>query len=199
MDSGMLEKMLKMMTSRNDVDALMGLRSTTVMFAEMGVPLPDAILYAAKNIDLVRKGVAPVIEQAAVAAPAPAAQVPVTVSGMPQCRVAMPGKIEIILSGHTKGEIVALPGASASDAENVALHLKDALVAAVINKSRFKLKLFDVVNNRQEIVETILRAEYERPGMTPVPVWAHVRGEAAALATVLRRAIAATMPELVAA
>ena len=77
--------------------------------------------------------------------------------------------------------------------------MKVALVAATLNKSRFKLKLLDVKNGKGEIIETVLQAEYERDGMIPVRIWSNVRGEVAALATVLRRAVANTLPDLVAA
>jgi hypothetical protein len=114
---------------------------------------------------------------------------------MPQCRAPRPGHIEIILAGKTAGEIVALPGAAAEQADIIAASMKDALVAAAINKSRFKLKLVDV----KDTAETALQAEYEREGMSPVRIWVNIKGEVAALATVLRRYVANTVPELLAA
>ena len=136
------------------------------------------------------------IDQKPAAAATPAAPPPVTTSGMPNCRAPKPGHIELIPPGKETGPVFALPGASAENAESIAYNLKDALVAAIINKSRFKLKLFDVKNVRGEISETILQAEYERAGMATVRIWAHVRGEAAALATILRKAMADTFPDL---
>jgi hypothetical protein len=196
MDKATLEKMLKMMASANDPDAVMGLRGAQGLFESEGSSLSQAILFALDNIAVLRP-VAPTIDHAPAAkAAAPAT---VNVSGMPQCRAPGPGRLEIVLAGKSGGEVVALPGAAAAEAEAIADHLKDALVAAVINKSRLKLKLLDVKNARGEIFETVLQAEYERAGMTPIRVWVNVRGEVAALATVLRKAVANALPELVAA
>ena len=59
--------------------------------------------------------------------------------------------------------------------------------------------VIDMKNASGEVVETALQAEYERAGMTAVRVWANVRGEVAALATVLRKALSTALPDLVAA
>ena len=89
---------------------------------------------------------------------------------------------------------------AALQADVIASNLKDAVVAAVINKSRFKLKMVDTKDAKGKIVETILQAEYERPGMSPVRIWVlNNRGEVGALAVVLRKAVANSLPELAAA
>ena len=94
--------------------------------------------------------------------------------------------------------MITLPGAAAAETQAIADGVKDVLVAAVINKSRFKLKLVDIKDRYGEVTETVLQGEYDRENMQPVKVWSNVRGEVAALATVLRRAISATVPDLVA-
>ena len=120
------------------------------------------------------------------------------VSGMPQCVIAQPGVLMIIPPGQDKGEAVPLPAAAAAAGDKVAAGLKDALVAAAINKSRFKLKVLDIKDKHGDVVETVLQAEYDRDGMSPIKVWSNVKGEVAALATVLRRAVSSSMPDMVA-
>jgi hypothetical protein len=198
MDEALLEKMLSLTQSANDADAVMGLHGLQKLFADSGSGLEDAIIYAAENIDALRKRAARVVDhQAAVPE---SGRMPVAVSGMPQCRAPKAGCVEIIVPGSTQGALVTLPGVAAEQADAVASGLKDALVAAVINKSRFKLKLLDVKNKKGETVETVLQAEYDRDGMSPVRVWVNdSKGEVAALAAVLRKAVANALPDLVAA
>lgn len=195
MDSHSLEKMLQMIETGDDSDALQGLRGLQGLLRHEGVIFTNAIQFAIENIDILKKS-APVIEQA----PAPAGpRPPVTISGMPQCEMVRPGVIEIIKPGETRGEPVALTGAAMQDAESIATNLKDALVAATINKSRFKLKVVEIKNARGETIETELQAVYDRADMVAVRVWVNVRGEVATLAAVLRKAVANAVPELVAA
>ncbi len=196
MDQSQFDQMLKMIQSDNDSDALMGLRGLQGLFKHDGVDFAEAISFLVQNMDAM-KSKSPTIDNAAPKAPA--ARPPVTISGMPQCHMPRGGYIEIVPPGATTGLQVQLPGAAGEDAENIAGNFKDALVAAAINKSRFKLKLIDMKNASGEVVETALQAEYERAGMTAVRVWANVRGEVAALATVLRKALATALPDLVAA
>jgi hypothetical protein len=195
MDKNLLEKFLKLTVSENDSDAVMGLRGAQNLFRDEGACLETALLYAAENADKWARATEKTIDQAA---PAPKATAPaaVNISGVPECR-AKAGAVEIVLSGKAEGDVYLLPGEAANHAEMIAAGLKDAIVAAIINRSRFKLKLLDNKNAKGEIVETVLRAEYERVGMTPVPVWALAnRGEVAAVATLLRKAIATSLPEL---
>ena len=193
MDKSAVDKMLKMAVSENDTDALMGLRGLQGGFKSDGIPFTDAVMFAFDNLQLLKDRAA---KTQVVESSAPKSAAPVTMSGMPQCRVAKAGNIELIAPNKDSGLLVPLPGAAAEQAEGIALALKDALVAAVINKSRFKLKVFDIKNNRGEIVETALQAEYERAGMAVVRVWVNVKGEVAALANVLRKSIATVFPEL---
>lgn len=195
MDKGMTEKLLKLVSSDNDSDAVMGLRGLQGLFREEGVDFGKAVEYALGHLDELKKqGIT--IDHIVSGAKA---QGPVSISGMPQCHSPQTGAIEIIAPGKTQGEVVMLQGEAANHAGEIASNLKDALVAAAINKSRFKLKLLDIKNARGETVETVLQAEYERQGMSPVRVWVNVKGEVAALATVLRKAVANSFPELVAA
>ncbi len=198
MNKELLEKMLKMMASTNDTDAVHGLRGAQGLFKSEGLSLEEALQYALANPQII-KAKSSVTVDAQVTASASADRAPVSVSGMPQCRESSAGSIEIIVPGQSQGSLVPLPGLAAAAAKDIADHLKDALVAAVINKSRFKLKLMDIKNAKGEVIETVLQAEYERDGMTPIRVWSNVKGEVATLASVLRRAVANAMPDLIAA
>ncbi|MDI1226131.1 MAG: hypothetical protein PSY14_00400 [bacterium] len=194
MDKSALEKMLKMTDSDSETDAIMGLRGMQGGFRAEGVTLGEAVLFAFENLAILKKHKAAVtIEQKPAA---PAAPKPVSTTGMPNCRMSKPGHIELIAPGATSGAVVALPPSATEETALIADHLKDALVASVINKSRFKLKVFDVKNNRGEILETCLQAEYDREGMAVVKIWTNVRGEVANLATLLRKAVAQVYPDL---
>jgi hypothetical protein len=196
MDKKLLEQYLKLLGVDNDVDAVMGLRGLQSLFVSAGTSMESALRYAADHLDqYAQKTVASTDRQAAVASSAPAG---VNMSGVPECRISRPGTIEIVLSGKTSGDVYSLQGEAAKQAEVVAAHLKDAIVVAVVNKSRFKLKLVDIKNSNSEGIETVLQAEYERPGMTPVRIWVNSRGEVGALAALLRKAMSSSLPDLVA-
>lgn len=194
MDKSALEKMLKMTDSDSETDAIMGLRGIQGGFRAEGLTLSEAVLFAFDNIAVMkqRKPAVTIEQKPAV----PAAPKPVSTTGMPNCRMPKPGHIELLAPGAASGTVIALPPSAAEDAAHIADHMKDALVASVINKSRFKLKLFDVKNNRGEILETCLQAEYDRDGMAVVKIWTNVRGECANLATLLRKAAAQVYPDL---
>lgn len=197
MDKATLDKLVKMMSSENDSDAVMGLRGMQGLLRVEGIDFATALEFIIAHKEMLAQKTPAAIETSAPVKKAAALPV-VEISGMPQCLSPRAGHVEIVVPGQTKGEVVALPGAAATAGTEIAAALKDALVAAAINKSRFKLKLQDIKNERGEIHETLLQAEYERQGMVPVMIWSNVRGEVAALATVLRRAISASMPELAA-
>lgn len=198
MDQATLDNLLRMMSSENDSDAVMGLRGMQGLLRVKGIDMGRALTYIIQHKEVLAEA-APADEDKAVVTAAKAPLPAVEISGMPQCHSPRAGHIEIIVPGKTSGEIVALPASASAAGVHIAMGLKDALVAAAINKSRFKLKLNDNKNERGDVIETQLRAEYEREGMVPVTVWAGLpRGEVATLATVLRRAVAAAMPELVA-
>lgn len=187
MDKKVLDDYLRLMTSGSEVDASLALRAVQNMFSDEGVPLDAALRFAADNIDKLRPSPTGSVRQTA---PAPTAAVKPVAAGAADCQFVRAGVIDI------SGAQYALPGAAATAAADIALNLKDALIAASLNKSRFKLKLVDVKNGRGEVEETILQAEYERAGMTPVRVWAHNRGEAGTLAALLRKAVAERLPDL---
>ncbi|MFH1159057.1 MAG: hypothetical protein V1721_09320 [Pseudomonadota bacterium] len=189
MDKTLLENYLKLTGSENDGDSVMGLRGAQSLFKSEGVSLEDALRYAAGHIDQCRE----VERRPAAKTVAPEG---VNMSEVPECRVPSAGALEIVMSGKSMGERYPLPGESALHAEEIAAGLKDAIVVAVISKSRFKLKLKDIRKSNGEISETILQAEYARPGVASVLIWTNNRGEVGALATVLRRVIADSLPEL---
>lgn len=201
MDRKMLDRLAAMMASENDADALMGLRAFQGYLREQGADFAAGLALCVAHLhelrtmpSLTATDATDAIVQEPQAAPA---AVP-AMAGLPQCR-ASGGLIEILAAGQPQGEKVQLPAAAAEQSSAIAESLKDAIVAAVINKSRMKLKLVDVKNNRGEVTETVLQAEYDRAGMTPVRVWVNSRGEVAALAAVLRRALANAVPDVMAA
>lgn len=192
MDKDGFQNLIKMMSSDNDIDAAMGLRGFQALLREENVAFDSAMTHVFDNLASLRTSVA------AEAPAAPAARGEIKVSGMPQCAVVTVGVIMIVPPGATSGEVITLPGAAAADTQSIADGVKDVLVAAVINKSRFKLKLVDIKDRFGDVTETVLQGEYDRENMQPVKVWSNVRGEAAALASVLRRAITTAVPDLVA-
>lgn len=192
MDKDGFQNLIKMMSSDNDIDAAMGLRGFQALLREENVAFDSAMTHVFDNLASLRTSVA------AEAPAAPAARGEIKVSGMPQCAVVTVGVIMIVPPGATSGEVITLPGAAAADTQSIADGVKDVLVAAVINKSRFKLKLVDIKDRFGDVTETVLQGEYDRENMQPVKVWSNVRGETAALASVLRRAITTAVPDLVA-
>lgn len=193
MDKNGFEKLVAMMASDNDSDAVMGLRGFQAWLREENVPFAKAVQSVFDNLASLR---APISADSLTTAPQ--GRGAVKVSGMPQCVAVLPGIIMIIPPGQAEGEKITLPGAAAAQTKEIADGVKDVLVAAVINKSRFKLKLVDIKDRYGEVTETVLQGEFDRDNMQPVKVWSNVKGETAALATVLRRAVAAAVPDLVA-
>lgn len=193
MDRSQIEKYLTLLKSENDTDALMALRGLQNLFREAGTSLENAVRYAAEQIAFL----APEKEIPVPMPSSPAVQKKeiATTGNMPDFQ-AKSGAFDIVVGGRV--EKVALPGAAAGDAPAVSMNMKDAVAAAIVNKSKFKLKLVDIKNNRGEIVETVLQAEYDRPGMVPIRIWAHNRGEVGALAAVLRKCVASVFPDLAA-
>lgn len=196
MDKDGFQSLVKMMTSENDIDAVMGLRGFQALLREENVSFDKALGHVFDNLSSLR---APVTTESLTGAEAaPVERGEVKVSGMPQCAVVTPGVIMIVPPGATSGEMITLPGAAVADTQAIADGVKDVLVAAVINKSRFKLKLVDIKDRYGDVTETVLQGEYDRENMQPVKVWSNIKGETAALATVLRRAVSAAVPDLVA-
>jgi hypothetical protein len=190
MSKDAIVKALKLASSDNDHEIAMALKSLQGLFDDAGVGLQNALVFAFENLETIKAKYAP--PEAVQKKDAG----PVQISGMPQARSPKAGVVEIIPPGATEGTLVQLQGAAGEQAGDIAFGMKDALVAAVINKSRFKLKVVDVKNARGDVVETILQAEYEREGMTPVRVWGNVKGEVAALATVMRTGVKTAFPDL---
>jgi hypothetical protein len=193
MDKSLLDKFLRLLKSETDSDAVMGLRGAQNLFKSAGASLEDGLRYAADHLDKWKSSATTIDHKPTQKEPSAASAV--AVAGMPGCRMARAGVLELVPVGKDNGDLYPLPGESAKHAEHIAHGLKDAIVAAVINKSRFKLKL----NDLKATGETALQAEYERAGMTPVQIWVNNRGEVGALATVLRKAVANSLPELAAA
>lgn len=200
MDREMIDRLIAMMASENDTDAVMGLRGLQGLLRADGVDFAHAMTTMVAHVAAAKGRAVPAPVSAAPAAVAPAAppSVPaVSANGMPQCSVA--GCDITLATPAGVQEVISLPALAAEHAGTIAESLTDAIVAAVINKSRMKLKLVDNKNSKGEVIETILRAEYDRDGMMPVQVWVNARGEVAALAAVLRKGLANAMPEIMAA
>lgn len=191
-----MQKLIKMMQSENDADAVMGLRGFQALLKGEEVDFAKAMHFLGENLNGLKEKKVATFENMTQEAAKPRAQL--QVSGMPQCVISQPGILMIIPPGQEKGEIVQLPTAAAAAGDAVAAGLKDVLVAAAINKSRFKLKVLDIKDKYGDVTETVLQAEYDRDGMSPIKVWSNVKGEVAALATVLRRAVSSSMPDMVA-
>ena len=193
MDNEVYIKMVKMTVSENDTDAILGLRGLQGMWSDEGVDFAGLMKYALNHLAEIKAQ-----HPRASAPEAKKGPAPVTLSGMPQTRVPKPGCLELIPPGKTEGTILQMQGAAVENADVISISMKDALVAAVLNKSRFKLKVVDIKNGRGDVIESVLQAEYEREGMAPVRVWSNVKGEVATLATVLRQALKTAFPELAA-
>lgn len=191
MDERTLNQMINMLLSDNDSDAVMGLRGLQGYFHEKNADFAAAVRQMCADA---KPSLTAATLTTAVATPGAAAPV---AAGMPQCR--FEGGVLVIVHASGNTEKMALPAGAMPEAKVIAENFKDALVAAVINKSRLKLKLQDIKDAKGEVVETILQAEYERAGMTPIRVWSNSKGEVAALAAVLRKGLANTFPEMVAA
>lgn len=194
MDKNDFDKIVDMMNAQNDSDAVMGLRGFQAFLRDEKIPFAAAMGHVFAGLADLRAAHA----QSGAPAAAPAVRGEIKVSGMPQCVVVEQGVIMILPPGAAEGEKIILPGLAAAQTQEIADGVKDVLVAAVINKSRFKLKLVDIKDRFGDVTETVLQAEYDRDNMQPVKVWANVKGETAALASVLRRAVSATVPDLVA-
>jgi hypothetical protein len=192
MDNEVYMKLVKLLKSDNDAEVVMGLRGLQGMITDEGIDFTGVFKYVLGHIGDIKA------QHPKATAEAPKGPVPVTISGMPQTRVPKPGHIELIPPGKLEGVVIQMQGAAAEAADVIAFGMKDALVAAILNKSRFKLKIFDVKNTRGDVIDSILQAEYEREGMTPVRIWSNLRGEVAALATVLRPGMKTAFPELAA-
>lgn len=200
MDRDMIDRLIAMMTSENDTDAVMGLRGLQGLLRADGVDFVQVMRTMVAHAATMKGPAAPALASAPVASASPVASPSVpaaTANGMPQCSAA--GSDITLATPAGVQEVIALPALAAAHADMIAESLTDAIVAAVINKSRMKLKLVDNKNSKGEIIETILRAEYDREGMMPVQVWVNARGEVAALAAVLRKGLANAMPEIMAA
>ncbi len=201
MDREMLDRLIAMMASENDTDAVMGLRGLQGLLRTEGVDFAKLIAAAVAQAGAMKTAApapaAPVIEQTPVAAAKAPPSVPVATGGLPQC-VASGSDLTLATPAGVQ-EVINLPALAAQSAGMIAESLTDAIVAAVINKSRMKLKLVDVKDPKGLVVETMLRAEYDREGMMPIQVWVNARGEVAALAAVLRKGLANAMPDIMAA
>lgn len=195
LDPSEVQVLLKSLESDIDADAMMALKSLKSVLAEQGVTLSALLAFAFSGLDEIKaKNVT-----LSAAAPEQTMDVRQVVQpqGLPECRVQGKGRLFISGDGSLKGETVVLTGGASDSADDIALGMKDAFAAAILNKTRFKIKLHDVKNARGEVTETILRAEYEQPNMAPVNIWSGLRGEAAVLANVLRTALKNQTPQLI--
>ena len=187
LDLELLAKLAERMGSDVEGEALSGLHAVAGMFMDSGNTLKDAVLFAAGHMDMwaVRKAV-PVPEKKAAGGD----------QGIPDCRPEGASALRLFRPGHKESEVFVLSGDVVSARDDICLHLKDALVVALLHKCAFRLKLADIKDDKGIVVETVVQAEYQKPGSVPVRIWAGNRGEAGVLATTLRRAVAWALPDL---
>jgi len=201
MDKDLLAKFIDLMNSENDSDAIMGLRGVQNLFKDIGGSFKNTLMQASDNIIAieVNKKQSSFINSASLNNSDIAENKieSVNESGVPELRVLSEGSIELVLSGNSSGKIYKLPEESAIDIIDIAENMKDSMVAAIISKCKFKLKLFDIKDDGGNIIETELRAEYEREDVIPVKIWSNnSRGETGLLASVLRKLVSTNISNL---
>ncbi len=187
-DLELLSKLADRMLSGNDGEALSGLHAVAGMFREKNISLKDAVLFAAKNSDM---WASEKVDNAAK-------KEPVSVSadkGITHCQPSGVSAIEVFRPGHKESQVFELSGVAAMNLDDLCLHFKDALVAAQLNKSPFKIRLVDIKDEKGQVKETVMQAEYQKAGSAPVQIWRGTRGEAGALAITMRKAAAWVLPE----
>lgn len=222
MDKQHLQQYLDVLASNDDQQSIMGLRALQSMFQEQGVTLEKAINYAAGNLEDVKKNNNNILESETVIeqefteqaapdqpasgaqqqaagqpdAPKPPSPAGAATTELPNCRSLKPGVIEFVPPHQPTGVEVNVIGEPAEQASDIAEHIRDAFVAAVLNKTTFKIKLNDIKDNHGEIIETIVQAEYARDNMTPVKIWTGDRGAAGTLASAIRQGLKQAMPDM---
>ncbi len=187
LDLDLLAKLCDRMASEVEGEALSGLHAVSGMFMDKTTTLKDAVLFAASHMDMWAIKKVTVVQDK---------KAPVADQGIPDCRPDGTASIRLFRPGHKESEVFVISGEPLSAREDICLHLKDALVVALLHKSAFKLKLVDIKDDRGAVIETVLQSEYQKAGSAPVKIWSGNRGEAGVLATTLRKAVAWALPEL---
>ncbi len=195
MDKNVLKQYTDYMESNIDSDALMGLRGVQSFLKEFDLTIEQVLLYVADNYQNIKTLEQPVVEEAVSVVPS---KNNVRVAGdIPDFKSHSNGVIQVIFPDGS-GSGCTLPVCALNDVGDIAVAMKDAVVAAIINKAHIKIKLFDVKNDEGKVVETILRTEYDREGMQPIDLWHGTKGDAGIVASVLRTFVKEAVPELVA-
>ena len=156
LDPAELHVLLKSLESDVDADAVLALKSLKSVLTEQGVTLSALLSFAFSGIEEIKEktiNIAPAVPEQ----PMELRQV-IQPQGLPECRVQGKGRLFISGDGSLKGETLVLTGAASENADDIALGLKDAFAAGILNKTRFKIKLHDVKNTRGDITHTILHA-----------------------------------------
>lgn len=193
MDKRVLMQYIEYMESSVDSDAIIGLRGAQSFLKEFDLNIEQVLMYVADHYQNIKT-----VEQPAVEEKAASPEDNVIASGeIPEFKSNAGGIIRVVFSNGAANNCI-LPACAANDAEHIALAMKDAVVAAIINKTHIKIKLFDAKGDDGKVVETILRTEYDREDMQPVNLWSGTKGEAGTVASVLRPFIKEALPELVA-
>lgn len=193
LDLDLLRKLADRLSSDAEGERLSGLQAVMQMFAEKGATIQEALVFAGGHMDMWSVGVAaPVLAAAVLSGGGPAE----TGAGIPDCRPEGASSLRVFRPGGQESEVFVITGVKVSDMGGLCLHLKDALVAGVLHKTPFKLKLADIRDDKGRVVETALQAEYGKEGSAPIRIWSGNRGDAGVLATVLRKAAAWALPGL---
>lgn len=191
LDLDILRKLADKLSSSAEGERLNGLQAVMQMFAEKGATIQDALVFAGGHMDMWALGVAaPAVAAAVLSGPS------VDAAGIPDCRPEGVASLRVFRPGGKESEVFAITGVRVADMGDLCLHLKDALVAGLLHKSPFKLKLADIRDGKGQVVETVLQAEYQKDGSAPIRIWSGNRGDAGVLATVLRKAVAWALPDL---
>lgn len=188
-DIEQLKLNLDKLTSDNDMEVLNAIKQIRAAFRGEGAGFKASVIFAAQALNHWQGELGGGGGAASDDAP----------SSLPDCRPVNDGgqpAIEIIGPGQVKGKVWAIPGDAQGSIPEISEQLKDAFVVAMINTTKMKLKLNDIKNDKGEIIETILQSEYARSELQPVKIWSGPRGEAAMLASVLRKAMQFTLPDI---
>lgn len=174
--------------SFNDDETLQAIRNLRAALEQSGARLEDVVHYAVTSDDFWQS-----LSRPAQTAPSDEGRESGggASGGLALCRWTsldgQPGIETAPPDGTPKQWVIA--GNAANQAENIAEHLKDALVVASINKCSLKIKLKDIKDEDEKTMGTLVQAEYDKD-LAPIIIWSGDRGDAASLASTLRQAAA---------
>ena len=172
------------------------------IFKAHGTALDDALIYALKNIDDIKAQFAP-------SAPAPTSpSLPLSETLPPQSDKSKSGLPhftvkERMLYAYAPDDIEGQAFSFSTLLDDailieIAERLKDAVVAAILSKTTFKLKLVDTKDTMGAVLSSEIRAEFMRPEIKPITIFQGNKGEAGVNINILRKALSYAIPSLLA-